>query len=324
MKRTNRKILLLFLPFCLCLAGGCSQNPQEANSPVRVGFSHAESVNSWRMAQINSFRQKMETAGFEFVYTEPLEYTQEWQLGNIQQMLVDGLDFLILIPLNTEGYEEIAQQAKSCGTQIISLGQSLDGLVSGDDYLTCIYYDYVLAGELCGRVLAEHCKNESYHILEIKNNNPSISEDISAGFHKAIDGIPNISVIHSIEADGNRITTQKLLEKILIQFHQEGIQIDAVFAHNDEDGLGALNAMKMAGMDLHSIDIVSINGIQDVFKAIIAEEYLASVTCSPMIGPIAYNTISLYLDDHRVPPYVLIPCLLVDSSNARTSYINAY
>lgn len=324
MNRVSKTLLPIFLSFCLCFSGGCSQNAQEVPPTIRVGFSHAEAVNSWRMAQINSFRQKMETAGFEFIYTEPVEYTQQWQLSNIQQMLDEGLDFLILIPLNTEGYENIAAEAKTCGTQIISLGQTLDGLVSGEDYLSSIYYDYTLAGELCGQTLIEDCGNDPYHILEIQSNNPSISEGISKGFHKMIDNKPNASVIHSIEADGNRITTQKLLEKILIQFHQEDIQIDAVFAHNDEDGLGALNAMKMAGIDLNTIDIVSINGIQDVFKAIIAEEYLASVTCSPMIGPIAYNTICLYLEGHRVPPYILVPCLLVDSSNARTSYINAY
>ena len=56
------------------------------------------------------------------------------------------------------------------------------------------------------------------------------------------------------------------------------IDFNAVFAPTDEDGLGVLQALKLAGAKPgKNIVIVSIEGIQDVLKAIIAEEYLATV-----------------------------------------------
>lgn len=324
MNRNKRMIGIACIAALLVLLLGCSQPQQEKAPGIRVGFSHAEVVNPWRMAQINSLRQNMEAAGCEFIYTEPLERTRQWQLNNIRQMLDDGLDFLFLIPLDTEGYEEIAEQAKVCGTQVISLGQALDGLTSGEDYLSCIYYDYALAGRLCGQTLAQSCWGKTCRVLEIQSGNPSVAQEISDGFQQAVSESRGITVVSRLVADGDRIATQKLVEKAIIELLQQDTMIDAVFAHNDEDGLGALNALKLAGADLCSIHIVSINGEQDVFKAIIAEEYLASVACSPMLGPIAYDMIRLFLEGHRISPYILIPCVLVDNSNARASYFNAY
>lgn len=324
MNRLKKIGIFASLIFLVFLSAGCRQQSQEQTQVIRVGFSHAEVENPWRMAQINSFRQNIEAAGYEFVYTEPLERTMQWQIENINQMLEKGLDFLFIIPLDSQGYEQIAEQAKEQGTQVISLGQPLGELISGTDYLSCIYYDYTLAGRLCGQALMENRKEGSYHILEIQSSNPAITEKISDGFNQAISEEEDVVVVHTIVADGDRIATQKLLEKTIIELHRKNTTIHAVFAHNDEDGLGALNALKLAGMDMKEIDIVSINGEQDVFKAIIADEYLAAVTCSPMIGPIACNTIRLHLDGHNVSPYTLIPCLLVDSENAIESYINAY
>lgn len=319
----GRKIVGLLLVLVLTLPlPGCARQEPEVETTIRVGFSHAEVENPWRTAQINSFRQNIESAGHTFVYTEPLEKTIQWQIENIQQMLEQGLDFLFLVPLDTEGYEQIAAQAKAQGTQIIALGQPLGGLTSGEDYLSCVYYDYALAGRLCAQALNARGGDEECHILEICSSNPSIAEPISRGFRETLD--ENRAVVHTITADGDRIATQKLLEKTIIELYQADITIHAVFAHNDEDGLGALNALKMAGMDLGQIDILSINGEQDVFKAIIAGEYLATVTCSPMIGSIAGSLVGLYLDGHHVSPYVLIPCLRVDGGNALDSYINAY
>lgn len=316
-----RILAALLLTFSL---PGCARQAPEVQSTIRVGFSHAEVENPWRMAQINSFRQNMESAGYTFVYTEPLEKTVQWQIENIRQMLKDGLDFLFLVPLDTEGYEEVVAQAGEQGTQVIALGQPLGGLTSGEDYLSCVYYDYNLAGRLCGEALLNRDGEVGGNILEIRSSNPSIAEPVSSGFREVISQTRDMEIVYTITADGDRIATQKLLERTIIELHQAGITIHAVFAHNDEDGLGALNALKLAGMNLEEIPIVSINGEQDVFKAIIAGEYLAAVTCSPMTGSIAGSMIELYLDGHNISPYVLIPCLRVDGENAIDSYLNAY
>ena len=68
-------------------------------------------------------------------------------------------------------------------------------------------------------------------------------------------------------------------------FLKEGISIQGVFAHNDEMGLGAIQAIQAAGLKPGvDIKIVSIDGIRDAFNAIIAGRLNATVECNPIIG----------------------------------------
>jgi len=55
-----------------------------------------------------------------------------------------------------------------------------------------------------------------------------------------------------------------------------------VYAHNDEDGHRAIQALKAAGIRPgQDVILVSIDGEKDALKAIIAGELGASVECTP-------------------------------------------
>ena len=76
----------------------------------------------------------------------------------------------------------------------------------------------------------------------------------------------NLYVSKRVESSGNRLTAQKVTESVIAD---QDIDFNAVFAQSDEDGLGVLQALKLAGMEPgEDVVIVSIGGIQDVFKAI--------------------------------------------------------
>jgi simple sugar transport system substrate-binding protein len=62
--------------------------------------------------------------------------------------------------------------------------------------------------------------------------------------------------------------------------------INAVFAHNDDMALGAIDAIKEAGKKPGTdITVVSVDGIKAAFDAMLKKELNASIECNPLLGP---------------------------------------
>jgi simple sugar transport system substrate-binding protein len=82
-----------------------------------------------------------------------------------------------------------------------------------------------------------------------------------------------------------------------------GKNICAVYAHNDDMMVGAIQAMKEAGLKPgKEILTVSIDAVPDIFKAMAAGEANATVELTPnMAGP-ALDAIAAFKDKGTVPP----------------------
>ncbi len=83
----------------------------------------------------------------------------------------------------------------------------------------------------------------------------------------------------------------------------------AVWAHNDNMLLGAIEAMKSAG--LHpgkDVLMISVDGVPDIYRAMLAGEANASVEVKSDIGKYVFDVVQGYLRGRRdYPKWVLIP-----------------
>ena len=115
------------------------------------------------------------------------------------------------------------------------------------------------------------------------------------------------------------------MEDAIISLTKSGITFNAVFAHSDEDGLGALQALKAAGLKPgQDVQIVSINGIQDVCKAIIAGEYLGSVESNPKWGQVVMTLVRQIERGAKPFPSVMSPYRIINAQNAGEIFNTAY
>ena len=62
-------------------------------------------------------------------------------------------------------------------------------------------------------------------------------------------------------------------------------QIDGVFIHNDDMAIGAIEAIKAAGIEPGDLKIVSVDGTRGGFQAMIDGWIQADVECNPLLGP---------------------------------------
>jgi simple sugar transport system substrate-binding protein len=82
----------------------------------------------------------------------------------------------------------------------------------------------------------------------------------------------------------------------------DGPKITALYAHNDDMALGAIQAIEEAGKKPgKDIVIVSIDGVHDAFQAMLDGKLNCSVECNPLLGPQLFDTIDKIKRGESVP-----------------------
>ena len=100
-------------------------------------------------------------------------------------------------------------------------------------------------------------------------------------------------------------------------FLKDDPKIQVLFAHNDQMALGAIQAIKEAGLQPgKDIVIISIDGVKGIFQAIVNGEANATVECNPLLGPQAVQAIHDLRAGKKLPGRIWTIESQFDASNA--------
>lgn len=291
-----------------------------AYTGVTVGFSQMEYNNPWRIAETNSIKEAAAKKGYRLIYTDAKGQVSK-QIEDVKYLIAQKVSILILAPREYEGLAPALQIAKKAGVPVILIDREAKG-VPGVDYLTFIASDFIWEGEQAATWLVKATKGRA-NIVELTGTpGSSVARDRSLGFRQVLQKYPGMRIVASKSGDFARIPGQKAMEEI-IQATKE--PISAVFAHNDEMAIGAIQALKAAGITPgKDVVLVSCDGERDALKAIIAGELGATVECSPFFGPKVFDVIERYLRGEKIPPRIIVEDRFFDSSNAKKFIDKAY
>jgi galactofuranose transport system substrate-binding protein len=149
--------------------------------------------------------------------------------------------------------------------------------------------------------------SEECNVVELQGtvgSTPAINR--KQGFEEAIAAASNITITQSQTGDFTRAKGKEVMEAFL-KSSGGGADICAVYAHNDDMAVGAIQAIKDAGLTPGTdIKVVSIDGVPDIFTAIAAGEANATVELTPnMAGP-AFDALAAYWADGTEPEKFII------------------
>ena len=131
-----------------------------------------------------------------------------------------------------------------------------------------------------------------------------------------------MKILASQTGNFSRATAQGVMQNIAQSL---GKQITAVYAHNDEMALGAVQALKAAGLQPGTdVRIVSVDGQKAALEAITRGELGATVESNPRFGPLAFDTIEKFRRGETIPPKILITDRFFDKTNAAQFTAEAY
>ena len=281
---------VLLTPFAALAAG--------AEGKV-VGFSQIGSESGWRAAETTVTKQQAEERGITLKFADA-QQKQENQIKALRGFIAQGVDAILLAPVVATGWDAVLEEAKDADIPVVLLDRKVDA--PADLYMTAVTSDTVYEGEVAGKWLADHEAGKDCRIVELQGttgSSPAI--DRKKGFEQAIAGSPNLTIVRSQTGDFTRAQGKVVMESFL---KAEGAaNICALYAHNDDMAVGAIQAIKEAGVKPgQDIVVVAIDAVPDMHLAMANGEANATVELTPnMAGP-AFDALEAYWSNGTMPP----------------------
>jgi ABC-type sugar transport system substrate-binding protein len=284
----------------MLLAGAALLALSVGASAQTIGFSQIGSESGWRAAETTLTKQQAEERGYTLQFSDA-QQRQENQIAAIRSFVAQGVDAILLAPVVATGWDAVLQEAKEAEIPVVLLDRQVDS--SDDLYLTAVGSDLVHEGKVAGEWLAKEVGDNQCRVVELQGttgSSPAI--DRAKGFRDGIAGKANIEIVRSQTGDFTRALGKTVMESFL-QAEGGGKDICALYAHNDDMAIGAIQAIKEAGLKPgQDIKIVSIDAVPDIFQAMAAGEANATVELTPnMAGP-AFDALEKFWKDGTVPP----------------------
>ncbi|MES3039102.1 MAG: ABC transporter substrate-binding protein [Bdellovibrionota bacterium] len=295
-------------------APSAADNQPAASGPVKVvGFSQIGAESAWRSAETKSIQEEAKKRGIDLRFSDA-QQKQENQIKALRAFIAQKVDAIILAPVVETGWEPVLREAKAAKIPVVLVDR---GIKTTDDtlYATLIASDFVEEGRKAARWLATKTGGKA-NIVELQGTPgaaPAI--DRKAGFAEVLKDHPGMKVIKSQTGEFTRAKGKEVMEAFL---KSEGKNIQAVYAHNDDMALGAIQAIEEAGMQPgKDILLISIDGVKPAFEAMVAGKLNATVECNPLLGPAAFDAVSAAIGGNSLPKKVVIEDQTFESSTAK-------
>jgi ABC-type sugar transport system substrate-binding protein len=274
---------------------------------ITMGFAQVGAESGWRTANTKSVQETAEEEGIELKFSDA-QQKQENQIKAIRSYIQQKVDVIAFSPVVETGWDTVLLEAKRADIPVILTDRAVD---SEDTslYETFLGSDFVLEGEKAGEWLVENAADADVdgdgdvNVVELQGTTgaaPAI--DRKAGFEEVIAADDSISISASQTGDFTRDGGKKVMESFLKS--EDGI--DVVFAHNDDMGLGAIEAIEAAGLKPGvDIKIITIDAVKDGMTALAEGKINYIVECNPLLGPQLMDLAKKVLAGEEVPERVV-------------------
>lgn len=277
-----------------------------------VGFSQIGAESAWRTAETESIRAEAEARGVDLKFSDA-QQKQENQIRALRTFILQKVDAIILAPVVETGWEPVLREAKRAGIPVVLVDRGVD--VEDDSlYATLIASDFVEEGRMAGRWLAERLGGAG-RIVELQGTPGSAPAiDRKRGFEEALADFPGMTIVRSQSGDFTRAKGKEVMEAFL---KAEREKIDAVYAHNDDMALGAIQAIEEAGLKPGTdVVLVSIDGVRAAFEAMVEGKLNCTVECNPLLGPAAFDAVERAIAGETLPMWIKVEDRVFDQSVA--------
>jgi ABC-type sugar transport system substrate-binding protein len=300
-----RKVALLLLVLVAVFSMSAVALVSHAQDGLTIGFAQTGSESGWRTSFTNAMMAEAEAQGITLLFSDG-QQKQENQIAALRSFIAQGVDAIILAPLVETGWDDVLQEAKDANIPVLIIDRN----VTADPslYITRVASDFVHEGRLAAAWLATATSSRaSCNIVELQGTvGSSAALDRMTGFNEILAMFPSMQIVASQSGDFTRTGGKTVMESFLSSI--DPATICAVWAHNDDMLLGAIEAMKEAGIDPGTdILTVSVDAVPDIFKAMADGDANATVELSPNMGVQAYAAIKSYLAGETLPPLIDVP-----------------
>jgi galactofuranose transport system substrate-binding protein len=273
--------------------------PLKTYSDLVVGYAQVGSESEWRSANTQSIKETARDLNVELRFMDG-QQKQENQINAIRTFIAQRVDVIGVSPVIETGWDEVFKEAKEAGIPIILVDRR--AAVPEDLYVTYLGSDFVEEGHNAGRAMAKIVNGKANIVELVGTVGSAPANDRAKGFREILKEFPEMKIIASESGDFTHARGKEVMEAFLRQY---GSTITAVFAHNDDMALGAIQAIEAAGLKPGvDIKIVSVDAVHDAFQAMIDGKLNATIECNPLLGPVFFEQALKVVNGETVPKWV--------------------
>jgi len=261
-------IIALSILLMAMLLAGCSEQKVSTNDggssdskaddgKIVIGVSMLNLSNEFIVQIKDGIEAKAEELGVEVLINDA-QKSADKQLQQVDTFIAQGVDAIIVNPVETEASSPAVERAKEAGIPVINV----NGVTTAEPDVFVGSRDEESA-EIAIEYIAEQLNGAGNFVM--MHGHPGQAAEIKRtdGAKEALKNHPDLKLIAEQTANWSRDEALTLMQNWLLAY--DG-QIDAVFAQNDEMGMGALQALENAGKT--DITLISIDAIADALQAV--------------------------------------------------------
>lgn len=297
-----KKVLVLLLVLVMAISMiGCGGGTEEegGDEGARIGLVVSTLNNPFFVDLRDGAQAAADAAGAELIVLDSQDDSAT-EMSNVEDLITQGVDLIMINPTDSDAVGGAVEAANAAGIPVITL----DRAANSGEVVAHIASDNVAGGKMAGEFIIEQLGGAG-KVVELEGiPGASAARDRGEGFNAAVGG-SDIEVVAKQTANFDRAQGLSVMENIL----QAQAEINAVFAHNDEMALGALEAIKASGRD---ILVVGFDATDDAVKAVQAGEMAATVQQLPKeIGAMGVDAAIKVIGGESVDAYIPVELALV-------------
>lgn len=305
MKRLNLfkgiliKTLTGLMTICLlAVLNACQisdEDKEENSSPdeyIVVGFSQLGAESDWRSANTQSMKETFSHEnGYELIFDDG-QQKQANQITAIRKFIQQEVDYIVLAPVTETGWDTVLGEAREAGIPVIIVDRMVD--VKDSRLFKCwVGSDFELEGDKVCAWLNEYCckmkiEPSQINIVNIQGN---IGASAQIGRTKGLEKAAAQYGWNLLDEVSGEFTQAKGRE-VMKEFLSKYDNINVVYCENDNEALGAIEAIEEAGFTVGSsfaegeIMVISFDGVGEAALEYAKSGKISCVgECNPHHGP---------------------------------------
>ncbi|WP_282943422.1 ribose ABC transporter substrate-binding protein RbsB [Paenibacillus sp. RC67] len=301
-----KKLTILMAVLLLILTTGCSLEPPSWAKPqtggdlknIKIGLSISTLNNPFFVSLKDGVVAEAKKHNIETIVVDAQNDSAK-QSNDVDDLMQKGVNALLINPTDSAAISTVVQSANNLGIPVITLDRSSDK----GDVKALVASDNVKGGKMAAEYI-EKLLGKGAKVVELEGvAGASATRERGKGFHELAD--TDLKVIAKQTADFDRTKGLNVMENLL----QANPDVQAVFAHNDEMALGAIEAIQSSGK---SIPVIGFDGNEDALKSIQAGKLTATVAQQPeLIGQMSVQAAFDVLQGKTVDKTIPAPLKLV-------------
>lgn len=302
-------VILLLISACSMEEPGSNNNEannngenKNATKDATIGLSISTLNNPFFVTLRDGAEEEAENEGVELVTSDAQDDPSK-QLSDIEDLIQQDVDVLLINPVDSEAITSAVELANDADIPVVTVDRDAEG----GDVVTHIASDNVAGGEIAAEYIVNQIGEEG-EIVELEGiSGSSTTRERGEGFYNVMDELDDMEIVASQSADFDRTEGLSVMENII---ESQG-EIDALFAHNDEMALGAVEALDGHGL-LDDVVVVGFDATDDAVEAVEDGKMDATIAQQPdLIGEASIEAAVQIINGEDLDDYIPVDLELV-------------